>query len=180
MSHILPYQSGCSSLHTTVTIQVVWFYELQRLNKTCLTKCGVYVGIKGPRRAHFGVNIYKTCTPHNLLWTHEYSTSIPHHCNKQIKITAVRSGLLIARPISFNEFTTHNKDHRQCSLSLVVNSGAIDLASRFGTNGLVKQEDFIKIATSMVAKFLKNWNMIGFVIWARSWRWADLFIWFCY
>ena len=35
----------------------------------------------------------------------------------------------------------YNKDHQQCSLSLVVNSGTTDLALSLGTNGPVKQSD---------------------------------------
>ena len=57
-----------------------------------------------------------------------------------------------------------DKDHQQYSLSLVVNSGTIDLASKLLTNGLVKQQNFTKIPTTKLVKHMKNRNMIGFVI----------------
>ena len=52
-----------------------------------------------------------------------------------------------------------NKDYHQCSLSLVVNSGSSDLASRLGTNGLIK-------TINNKVRCMKNWNMIGFVLFA--------------
>ena len=36
-----------------------------------------------------------------------------------------------------------NKDHQLCSLSLLVKFGTTDLASSLGTNGLVKQKNFV-------------------------------------
>ena len=57
-----------------------------------------------------------------------------------------------------------NKDHQQCSLSLLVKSETTDLASRLGTHGLVKQKNFVKIATTRIVKCMENCNMIGFVL----------------
>ena len=57
-------------------------------------------------------------------------------------------------------FQWFNKDHKQCLLSLVVNSGITDLASNLGTNGLVKQNNFINIVTTKLVKSMKNWNII--------------------
>ena len=46
----------------------------------------------------------------------------------------------------------------------MVKSGTIDLAPMLGTNGLVKQKNFTKIAIIMLDKFIKNCDMICFVI----------------
>ena len=47
-----------------------------------------------------------------------------------------------------------DSDHQQCSLFLVVNSGTTDLASMVGTNGLVKQLNFTKMATTYLVQCL--------------------------
>ena len=52
----------------------------------------------------------------------------------------------------------------ECSLNRAVNAGTTDLASSFGINGLVKQTYRTIIATTALVNCLKNWNMIGFVI----------------
>ena len=57
-----------------------------------------------------------------------------------------------------------NRDHQQCSLSLVVNSGTTDLASSLGTIRLVKQYNFTKITTTSLVKYMKIRDMIRFVI----------------
>ena len=41
--------------------------------------------------------------------------------------------------------------------------GSTDLASRFVTNGLVKQQNFMKIAPPKLVKCMGNWTMIGLV-----------------
>ena len=48
----------------------------------------------------------------------------------------------------------------------MVNPGTSNLALRLGTNGLIKQYYFTKIAVTKLVKCVKNWNMIGFVIFA--------------
>ena len=53
-----------------------------------------------------------------------------------------------------------NKDHPQCSLSPASNSGILDLASMLGTNGIIKQYNFIRITTTKLVKFMKNWNIM--------------------
>ena len=57
-----------------------------------------------------------------------------------------------------------NRDHQQCSLSRVVNSGTTDLASGLRTNGLVKQNNFTKIPTTTLVQCMKIRNVIGLVI----------------
>ena len=47
------------------------------------------------------------------------------------------------RAMSTLYITHHNKDHQQCSLSLLAISGTIDLASSLGTNRLVKQDKYL-------------------------------------
>ena len=61
-------------------------------------------------------------------------------------------------------FGKRDKDHQQCSLSLVVISEIANLTSRLGTNGLAIQWDSSKIETSKLVMCMKNWNTIGFVI----------------
>ena len=58
-----------------------------------------------------------------------------------------------------------NREHQQCSLSLVVNSGTTELASSLGIveHGLVEQNNLTKITTTL-NKSMKIRNMIGFVI----------------
>ena len=48
----------------------------------------------------------------------------------------------------------------------MINAGITDFASSLGTNGIVKQYDFTKIAITKLIKRVKNWNMIGFVVFA--------------
>ena len=55
------------------------------------------------------------------------------------------------------------------------NSGTSDLASSLGSSGLVKQENFIKIETTKPVKCLKNWNMIGIVIFTCPLFWSYSF-----
>ena len=57
-----------------------------------------------------------------------------------------------------------NKNDYQYSLSLVVISGTTDLASRMGTNGLIKQEKFTKITITNIVKCMKNCDMISFAL----------------
>ena len=58
-----------------------------------------------------------------------------------------------------------NREHQQCSQSLVVNSGTTELASSLGIveHGLVEQNTLTKITTTL-NKSMKIRNMIGFVI----------------
>ena len=57
-----------------------------------------------------------------------------------------------------------NKNDKQYSLSLVVIYGTTDLASRMGTNGLIKQEKFTKITITNIVKCMKNCDMISFAL----------------
>ena len=57
-----------------------------------------------------------------------------------------------------------NRDHQQCSLPVVVNSGTTELASIRGTKELEKQWNFAIMWTKTIVKWMKNEITIGFVI----------------
>ena len=58
----------------------------------------------------------------------------------------------------------YNRNQKQCSLSLVVNSRTTALASMLGTNEFEKQNDFTKSEIKNLVKWSKNWMTLGFDI----------------
>ena len=65
---------------------------------------------------------------------------------------------------SQKSYEINNMDHKQCSLSLMVNYGTIDLASKSDTNELVKQYNFAKMETKKFIKWTKDLILFSFII----------------
>ena len=69
-----------------------------------------------------------------------------------------------------------NKDHLQCSLSLLIISGTLILLQDWVQMGFVKQLNFTRIATTKLVMCMKNWIVIGFVIISHVFIFYLLFI----
>ena len=115
------------------------------------------------------LSLNKRSTPNmnrlDIIWSQLVNTqhggcrSSSDNRHQTINNTAATTPILIV----FNCFTWYKKDHQQCSLYLVVNSGTTDFASRLGTDGLITQNNFDKGTTKRLVKCMKNWNISVFI-----------------
>ena len=130
------------------------------LTNTCLVTSASLVGI-------YFISCLPDCALCNMSITRLYlhrgprDIYISYECIENGDPMTKRNFHVSTRML-YNSRTLYNKDHPQCSFSLVVNSGTTDWSSSLGTSGLVKQLNLTKITTRKQVTCMKNSNMICF------------------